>query len=203
MFYLEQVCRVCKKIFFWYFLFETWVWHCWWSMWELQQSEDSRTEEKGSISRTARRPNLLVEIPSRSMDDSNPSVLKVNLPPTPGSTTKTKIRSLIPWPSFKNKASTSEGEKTVLLTPVASSKSSPPYGGDRTTRTQRSFSLTKVFVPLSAKRTSSLPVSPATDLCLSAPDSIHGGHMIETSALTVSACWPFHWLELSSYLFAV
>lgn len=149
-----------------------------------KQSEDSRTEENESISRTARRPNLLVEIPSRSMDDSNPSVLKVNLPPTPGSTTKTKIRSLIPRPSFKNKASTAEGEKTVLLTPVASSKSSPPYGGDRTTHTQRSFSLTKVFVPLSAKRTSSLPVSPATDLCLSAPDSIHGGHMIETSALT-------------------
>jgi hypothetical protein len=150
----------------------------------LQQSEDSRTEEKASISHIAKRPNLLVEIPSRSLDDSNLSVLKVNLPPTPGSTTKAKLRALIPRPSFKNKASTSEGEKTVLLTPMASLKSSPPYGGDRITRPQRSFSLTKIFVPLSAKRTSSLPGSPVTDLCLSAPESIQGGHMVETRALT-------------------
>jgi len=156
----------------------------------LQQSEDLRIEEKASIQHIIKRPNLLVEIPSRNMDDSNPSVLKVNLPPTPGSTTKTKLRALIPRPSLKNKASTSEGEKTILLTPTASSKSSSPYR-DQTIHTQRSFSLTKVFVPLSAKRTSSLPVSPITDLCLSASASNHGGHMVEMCALTVSACYLF------------
>lgn len=149
----------------------------------LQQSEDLSTEEKMSISHIAKRPNLIVEIPSRSLDDSIPSGLKVNLPPTPGSTKRTK-RALIPRPSFKNRASTSEGEKTVLLTPMASSESPPPYEGDRISRTQRSFSLTKMFVPLSAKRTSSMPVSPHTDLCLSAPESTHGEHMVETRAST-------------------
>eukprot|EP01018_Ginkgo_biloba_P031176 Gb_27920 [translate_table: standard] len=149
-----------------------------------EQSGNLRTEDKTSVPHV-KKPNLSLQIPPRSMDNSYSSSMRVNLPPTPVSTkaNKPSFRGLIPRPSFKNRASTSEGEKTVLLTPSALSKPVPPQGGDHKPSSSRSFSLTRVFVPLSAKRTSSLPVTPVADLCPSTSESINGGNAIEQSTL--------------------
>eukprot|EP00252_Welwitschia_mirabilis_P023518 TRINITY_DN666_c0_g1_i1.p1 TRINITY_DN666_c0_g1~~TRINITY_DN666_c0_g1_i1.p1 ORF type:complete len:529 (-),score=107.93 TRINITY_DN666_c0_g1_i1:392-1978(-) len=142
-------------------------------------------EEKDCTPRLGKKPNLSVEIPVKHLDYCQPSAMKVNLPPTPGSSksNKTSIRALIPRPSFKTKASTSENEKVLLLPHVASLKSfASPCEGEQTSCTPKQFSLTKVFVPLSAKRTSSLPVTPVADLSLRVPGSDHGGQAVALSA---------------------
>ncbi|KAH9288301.1 hypothetical protein KI387_032418 [Taxus chinensis] len=151
----------------------------------LQQSGDLETEESTSVRHSVKRPNISVQIPSRSMDDSIVGSVKVNLPTPPGSSkaNKSSIRALIPRPSFKNRAPLPESEKAVLLTSLASSKSPPSHGGEQTPCAPRSFSLTRVLAPMSAKRTSSLPVTPIADLCQISPRSVHGTHAVQPSAL--------------------
>ncbi|KAH9329226.1 hypothetical protein KI387_001334, partial [Taxus chinensis] len=106
------------------------------------------------------RPKLSVQIPPRSISSGSISSLKVNLPPTPGATkNKTPIRGFPPRPSFKNRASTSEGENSVLLTPEASSKRAPLPEVENKVSTLRSYSFKKVLAAFSANKSSSLPVT--------------------------------------------
>ncbi|XP_057830312.2 uncharacterized protein LOC131041291 [Cryptomeria japonica] len=151
----------------------------------LQPIESPGTEEITLVRHSVNRPNISVQIPSRSSDDSNLSPAKVNLPTTPGSSkgNKASIRSLIPRPSFKSRVPPAESEKAVLLTPGVSSKSLLSHGGDQTPCALRSFSLTKVLAPLAAKRTSSLPVTPIADLTQTSSASVHGVHAVQPGAL--------------------
>lgn len=153
---------------------------------ELQPIESSGTEEITPVRHSVKRPNISVQIPSKSLDDSNLSPAIVNLPTTPGSSkaNKTSIRALIPRPSFKSRVPPPESEKAVLLTPGVSSKSLPSHGGDQTPCGPRSFSLTKkVLAPMAAKRTSSLPVTPIADLTQSSSASVYGVHAVQPGAL--------------------
>eukprot|EP01018_Ginkgo_biloba_P017391 Gb_26762 [translate_table: standard] len=155
-----------------------------------EQSANVRKEEKNSDQLSGvHRPKLSLLIPPRYMNNGGCSSLKVNLPPTPGSMkmNKTSARGFPPRPSFKNRASTSEGEKSVLLTPDASSKLTPPSGIDHKLSSSRSYSLTKVLAAFSGKKSSSMPVTPVAKLSPSTSGLIRGVKAVEQSVLIVSA----------------
>ncbi|KAG8058181.1 hypothetical protein GUJ93_ZPchr0002g24689 [Zizania palustris] len=131
-----------------------------------------------------RRPNLLLQIPTRAFDDTiststrinispSPSSARSGLPPRPNSTrAKSSVRGIIAQRSFKTKSSFQDGDQTVLLIPDTPSSLAQPVKPT----TSRSFSFTKVIGSLSAKRTHSLPVTP---VATSGPSSqeIHAGNL--------------------------
>ncbi|KAK9280029.1 hypothetical protein L1049_013714 [Liquidambar formosana] len=139
-----------------------------------------------------RRPNLFLEIPSRTSEDSSQDSVSIKMPPTPSPTPrrvnflltpsptdarlnvaaglpprgKSSLKSFLPKLSFKYRNSTSDVEKAANLSVGASSampREKPSIS--------RSLSLTKIFTPR-MKRTSSLPVTPIEH---SNPESAHGG----------------------------
>ncbi|KAG9445579.1 hypothetical protein H6P81_011707 [Aristolochia fimbriata] len=154
------------------------------------------TSEEKPPKHQSRRPNLLLEIPSRPMEDSPPNYVRINMPPTPSPrSTKTKfppmpsptarmclspgpsssrskpsLRNLLPRVSFKLRSPTSDVEKATIVEGEASSGALREWPS-----IPRSFSLTKIFSP-TVKRTSSLPVSPIAHLNL---ESVHGSSSVE------------------------
>ncbi|OVA10150.1 zinc finger protein [Macleaya cordata] len=165
-----------------------------------QKNEDSTgiIEETPSAQQW-RRQNLFLEIPSRTLDDSEDFV-RINMPPTPISTPtraklpptpspssrtnaspyfsskgKSSFKSLLPKLSFKHRNSSLDTEKASMLATGA-----PLAGPHEKTSVARSLSLTKIFTPR-MKRTSSLPVTP---IAHSNPNSVHGGSMIDPSNST-------------------
>ncbi|XP_042500693.1 probable E3 ubiquitin-protein ligase MARCHF10 isoform X2 [Macadamia integrifolia] len=112
----------------------------------------------------SRRPNISsLQIPTRSLEDSLPisteidipstssqSSTKSGLPPRSGTAKfKPSIRSLLPQRSTKNKG--------------LSQDTPPSEGSLDKPSTSKSFSLTKVFSLSSAKRTTSLPITPVVN----------------------------------------
>ncbi|KAK1282637.1 hypothetical protein QJS10_CPB22g00208 [Acorus calamus] len=133
---------------------------------------NKRTEDASSTTSTPqpRKPNLSsLQIPDKLLENPlptstritipsapTPSSTRAGLPPRPGSTkSKPSIRNMLPQRSFKANTVTSE-EKTVLLNQQASSSE---VAEDKPSAS-RTFSLTRAFSSLSAKRTYSLPSTP-------------------------------------------
>ncbi|KAJ9188862.1 hypothetical protein P3X46_000219 [Hevea brasiliensis] len=137
--------------------------------------------------------NLILEIPSRTLEDSlqdsvgiknpsspSPTPRRVNFLLTPSSSDaracgspgpsssrgKSSLRSLLPKLSFKSRILTLDVEKAANLPPDSSCtmpREKPSIS--------RSLSITKIFTPR-MKRTSSLPV---TSIAISNPESTHEG----------------------------
>ncbi|KAJ8899745.1 hypothetical protein K2173_019445 [Erythroxylum novogranatense] len=142
-----------------------------------------------------RRSHLVLEIPSRTLEDSRDDFAMINMPPTPSRTPKrvnfspmqspgfvkmnkspdppsssrSSIKTFIPRLSFKFRNTTSDIEKAAILA----------LGGSSTLRRDKPFmsrtlSLSKFFT-LKMKKPSSLPVTP---IAHSNPESTHGGNPI-------------------------
>jgi len=82
--------------------------------------------------------------------------------PTQGSSQMNKFSSEghVTQPSFRHMAPDSEEERSVLINPDALSKSTLYNGSNHKLHASKSFYVARVIVPLSMKRTSSMPVSP-------------------------------------------
>ncbi|KAF9620694.1 hypothetical protein IFM89_013994, partial [Coptis chinensis] len=128
--------------------------------------------DKPSVQQS-RRPNLSsLQIPERSLENALPSSTRIDipslgspastrsgLPPRPASAKfRTSSKYLLPQRTFKTQNLSQEGEKTVLLIPET-----PSSGQEKKPFTSRSFSMSKIFSSSTAKRTSSLPVTPVAD----------------------------------------
>ncbi|XP_068663243.1 uncharacterized protein [Aristolochia californica] len=163
----------------------------------LEGDNDTEITEEMTPTHQARRPKLLLEIPSRLLVDSPPNFVRINMPPTPSprstkikfppmpsptsaricsspgpssSRSKPSLKNLLPRISFKLRSPPSDVEKATVIGGEASSRGlheRPPI--------PRSFSLTKIFSP-TAKRTSSLPGTPIAHLNL---ESVHGSSSVE------------------------
>lgn len=120
-----------------------------------------------------KKPNLFLEIPTRSLEVSPQEAVQITMPPTPkrvnffltpspsasllnessGSRGMPSIRSLLPKLSFKNWGSNTDVDKSANH----DSGSSNVVAQDKLSIT-RSWSFSKIFTPR-IKRTSSLPLS--------------------------------------------
>ncbi|KAK1290079.1 hypothetical protein QJS10_CPB18g02124 [Acorus calamus] len=160
------------------------------------------TEEMHSV-RLWRRSNLSVEIPSRTIQDSSSSVVRVldmphtpspasirpNMPPgtSPSSARikmspdpspykgKTSIKNILPWLSFKPQSTTSDIESDAIQV-----HQTLTVGPRERISVLRSSSFTRIFTPRD-KRTSSLPVTPVANIN---EDSVHGTNIIDQTAST-------------------
>nr|XP_043634377.1 E3 ubiquitin-protein ligase MARCHF7-like isoform X2 [Erigeron canadensis] len=148
------------------------------------EGEDSEENMEAQNGKNWRKPNLFLEIPSRSIQPSSsqefvlikmpqtptPTPKKVNFNLTPTSsearplaspsthTTQTKSlkKSLLTKLSFKNRNTVSDTQKAVVSTNPATPSSLP----QEKPYFSRSWSFTKIFTPR-AKRMGSLPATPA------------------------------------------
>lgn len=150
-----------------------------------EQSATFLYEENSSVCHVGvNRPKLSVEIPPRLMSNGSTSSVKPYLLPTPSSLkNKTPVRGFPPRPSFKNRASASEAEKTVLLTHGASSKSMPSPGTEAKLSFLKSYSLKKVLATFSGNKSSSLPVTPIAKLSPSTSELPYGVKVVDQSSL--------------------
>uniref|UniRef100_M1CUG2 Zinc finger family protein n=1 Tax=Solanum tuberosum TaxID=4113 RepID=M1CUG2_SOLTU len=146
-----------------------------------QGKSSSGITEESEHAKQWKRPNLFVEIPSKSSDASNqesvqvkmlsaptptpkrvnflltpsPSNSRANAFPSPSSCRgKSSIKSLLPRLSFKLRNMNSDTEKATL--PDSDTSAMVPQ---EKVSIPRSWSFTKLFTPR-VKRTSSLPVTP-------------------------------------------
>ncbi|PKU76015.1 uncharacterized protein LOC110093311 [Dendrobium catenatum] len=137
------------------------------------RQEFNRAEGSGGESSSlhrSRRPSLpSLQIPARSLENSQINAARINfpssatppstrpgLPPRPSSSrAKLPVRNILPQWSFKTKNSTPEGDKTNLLT-----SSTPSQGQQDKSSIARAFSLTKVLSSMTLKGTLSLPATP-------------------------------------------
>ncbi|CAA2982669.1 Ubiquitin-- ligase [Olea europaea subsp. europaea] len=168
-----------------------------------EEEKSSGTTGETSNAKHWKKPNLFLEIPSRTLEVSHQEFVQIKMPPTPtptpkrvnflltpspsdakvtvsgsphpsSSKAKPSIKNLLPRLSFKYRSSNSDAEKTANLD-----------SGSSTTRTQenpsisRSWSLTKIFTPR-MKRTTSLPVTP---IAHSNPESVRDGIINSSVAL--------------------
>ncbi|KAJ1395952.1 Zinc finger, RING-CH-type [Sesbania bispinosa] len=158
----------------------------------IQEDEESSeiTEEVPSRQH-GRRKNLILEIPSRTLDEAREDFLGTNKPPTPpprrlnfypstsphlsginefhgSSSTKNKstIKTLTPKPNFKFHNMSSDIETSTLA--LEGSSPEPP----KKPMISRTLSFTKVITP-TGKITSSLPITPIAQSNL---ESQHGGN---------------------------
>lgn len=162
--------------------------------------------EETSQNKQLKKPNLLLEIPTRTLNDSPHELVQINMPPTPTpiptpkrvnflltpdpcdlllnessepSSTKGKpsIRSLLPKLSFKNWGS-NPVDKAVNVDSCSSN--------DKLT-ISRSWSLSKVFTPR-IRRSSSLPVAddPILSLESACGGSVNSHLTVEVSFLQFS-----------------
>ncbi|XP_057817654.1 uncharacterized protein LOC131030759 isoform X2 [Cryptomeria japonica] len=99
----------------------------------------------------------------RAMDNFDINYLEPGLPSVSelAQTHKFSIGKLLKKTSIKHTASTSEDERNFLISPTALSQSKQCYRNNSKLYASKSFYLSRVIVPLSVKRTSSMPVSPA------------------------------------------
>ncbi|XP_038709943.1 uncharacterized protein LOC120004705 isoform X1 [Tripterygium wilfordii] len=156
------------------------------------------TEETAHV-HNWRRKNLVLEIPSRELEDPPQDTVVIKMPPTPSPTPrkvnffltpsssdakaatgspgpssvrgKSSFKSLLPKLSFKYRNSTFDVERAPNPTQEASST-----GPREKPSIPRSLSLTKIFTPR-MKRTASLPVTPIAHSNLG---SAHGGNAAVT-----------------------
>ncbi|XP_062117221.1 uncharacterized protein LOC133831068 [Humulus lupulus] len=163
---------------------------------KIGNSAEISEETQSSLDNSRR--HLVLQIPSRDVEDAREEFVRINMnTPTPSppprrvnfsplpspsfarhtrspgpssSKTKSNIKNLLPKLSFKNRNSSSEIQKAVLL----ALESSPEERQEKRTFS-RTMSLTKLFTPRS-KNTSSLPVTP---IAHSNPESMHGGNMTD------------------------
>uniref|UniRef100_A0A803NQ38 RING-CH-type domain-containing protein n=1 Tax=Cannabis sativa TaxID=3483 RepID=A0A803NQ38_CANSA len=163
---------------------------------KIGNSPEISEETQSSLDNSGQ--HLVLQIPSRDIEDAREEFVRINMntqtpspPPrrvnfsplpspsfgrhtrSPGpssSKTKSNMKNLLPKLSFKNRNSSSEIQKAVLL----ALESSPEERQEKRTFS-RTLSLTKLFTPRS-KNTSSLPVTP---IAHSNPESMHGGNMTE------------------------
>ncbi|PON69278.1 Zinc finger, RING-CH-type [Parasponia andersonii] len=160
---------------------------------KVGESTEIREETPSSSDR--RRQNLVLQVPSRDIEDAGEEFVRINMPTTPSpppkrvnfsplpspsfarvsrspgpssSKTISNIKNLLPKLSFKNRNSNSEIQKAVLLALEGS-----PAGRQEKRLFSRTLSLTKRFTPR-FKNSSSLPVTP---IAHSNPESMHGGNM--------------------------
>ncbi|KAL4200579.1 hypothetical protein AMTRI_Chr02g254270 [Amborella trichopoda] len=119
-----------------------------------------------------KKPNLSLQIPARTLDNSCANSVRINIPPTPSPSStrmnlpprpnsaksKPGIRNFLPQRSFKTKGLTLENEKTVLLTAGETLEKQQEKAS-----TSRSFSLTRGFLTSSLNKTHSLPVTPVSN----------------------------------------
>ncbi|VAI79953.1 unnamed protein product [Triticum turgidum subsp. durum] len=124
---------------------------------------DQDDTAQGAQGNNSRRPNLSLQIPTRTLDNHIPSSTRINISASPSSTraglpprpNSARPKSSIKQQSFRLRNSTHEGDRTILLLPGTASE------GSQDNPTQPgSFSFRKVINSLSAKRTYSLPVTP-------------------------------------------
>ncbi|KAK1266101.1 hypothetical protein QJS04_geneDACA015356 [Acorus gramineus] len=160
------------------------------------------TEEMHSV-HLWRRSNLSVEIPSRTIQDSSSSVVRVlDMPHTPSPASirpnmapgaspssarikmtpdpspykgKTSIKNILPWLSFKPQSTTSDIESDAIQV-----HQTLPVGPRERISILRSSSFTRIFTPRD-KRTSSLPATPVANIN---EDSAHGTNIIDQTAST-------------------
>ena len=183
----------------------------------IQDERTAGITEEIEHSNQWKRPNLILEIPSRTPESSprdyqaikmpqtpkkvnfvltpSPSDARINGSGSPGPSSsrgKSSIRSLFPKLSFIHRSS-SDIEKVANVVLEGSSN-----GAQEKPSIARSLSLTKIFTPR-IKRTSSLPV---TTIIHSNPESTHGGSRGGATNLMVCIhlchCSPFNRVEGSS-----
>eukprot|EP00249_Psilotum_nudum_P015842 c25547_g1_i1 orf=414-2012(+) len=143
-------------------------------------SKDSKdTEMASGVCTVEKRPCLQLEIPERLLEQSDPGIVRVNLPPTPGSNkgSRSLIRGILRRPSFKSRASNSDVQKNGL-TSSASLKVFGSQGNGKVSGFM-SFSWAHALRPLSARRTSSLPVTPVAAASSFGSNSQHGVLLID------------------------
>ncbi|XXG89573.1 hypothetical protein AAC387_Pa12g1542 [Persea americana] len=154
-----------------------------------QRDDDSTgiTEEL-SPARHWRRPNLCLDIPPKTSDDTTLNYVRIKMPPTPSPMKEISSSMLSPTSTrvpMSPGPSTSKGKPSIksLLSRVSFKFRSTPdvekAGGSSTgswegPRIPRSFSLTKLLTP-TMRKTSSLPVTPVH----SNPETVHGSNMVE------------------------
>lgn len=158
----------------------------------MTESSSGITEEKMPAGHW-KKPNLFLEIPTRTLEDSceelvqiksfptpTPTPKKVNFVLTPSSADpsgkgspgpissrgKSSLRNLLPKLSFKNRSSNPDTEKAADIDPGSSATTS-----QEKLSISRSWSLTKIFTPR-MKNASSLPGTP---IAHSNPESVRGG----------------------------
>ena len=166
--------------------------------------DSKEIREETSSSSDCRRQNLVLQVPSRDIEDAGDEYVRINMPRTPSPTpkrvnfsplpspsfvrisrspgpssskTRSNIKNLLPKLSFKNRNSNSEIQKAVLLALEGS-----PAVRQEKRLFSRTLSFTKLFTP-TLKNTSSLPVTPVAH---SNPESTHGGNMTDLLNSAVS-----------------
>ncbi|XP_050228111.1 uncharacterized protein LOC126677499 [Mercurialis annua] len=157
-------------------------------------------EENADDEEERRRLDLILEIPSSTLEDSREDFVAIQIPVTPSQTprrvnfspilspsflkisdspdssvskSKSTMKSLLPKLSFKYRNSNSDIEKAAILALGGSSAAV-----EKKPVLSRTLSLTKLFT-LRSKRTSSLPVTP---IAHSNPESMHGGYATNPSS---------------------
>ncbi|PQQ21079.1 uncharacterized protein Pyn_20990 [Prunus yedoensis var. nudiflora] len=157
-----------------------------------------------------RRQNLILQIPSRSLEDAKEDFVRINMPPTPSLTpkrvnfsplpspsvakisgspgpssskAKSTIKSLLPKLSFKHRNTTSEIQKAATL-----ALGGLPAGTRDKPLISRTWSFTKLLTPR-MKNASSLPVTP---IAHSNPESMHGNTIDMLSSVKGEAQLPIH-----------
>lgn len=138
---------------------------------KIPESSTIRSREVSSTRMADRRPSLRLDIPSRAPDCSDSSSTSKNYPATPGSNKGYKFYSkrLLPRSSFKMKNPSLETPQNELLTP-----NSTQAQNDNKLSPSVSFFWTHVVMPLSAKRTSSMPVTPMLESVSPSGGSLRG-----------------------------
>ena len=165
--------------------------------------ESTEITEEFPSRQHGRRQNLMLEIPSRNLDEAREEFFRINMPPTPTSRrpifspctgpgfssinelqgpsptrNKSTIKTLIPKLSFKFRNMSSDTEKASMLALEGSSTEEP-----KKPMISRTLSLTKLITPR-GKKMSSLPVTPVAQ---SNPESAHGGNTAHPTTSVVSS----------------
>ncbi|GAV64690.1 RINGv domain-containing protein [Cephalotus follicularis] len=165
----------------------------------LQWGGNSGEIEETATNQHSMRPDLVLEIPSKILDDTGVEFVRINMPLTPSPTPKrvnfspipsprfsrinksqgsssskykSTINSLLPKLSFKYRNTSSDIEKAAILALGGSFEIQPKHQFSRTS------SLKKIFTPR-MKSSTSLPVTPISH---SNPESMHG--VISTDPLS-------------------
>ncbi|CAI9105105.1 OLC1v1003960C1 [Oldenlandia corymbosa var. corymbosa] len=164
------------------------------------ENSDGITEETANI-KPWRKPNLFLEIPTRTMDATPDEFVQIKMPPTPtptpkrvnfnltpspsdsrmhvsspgpsSSRAKSSIKNLLPKLSFIHRSLSIETIQTDNEKANLDSGSSTAASQEKPSMS-RSWSLSKIFTPR-MKRTSSLPVTPI--FAHNNPDSITDGSL--------------------------
>lgn len=213
----DDVVKYPVSVFFLFFFWTYFSFVFLSSFFFFQDEGTAGITEEGEQVHQWKRPNLVLEIPSRTPESSpqdyhaikmpqtprkvnflltpSPSDVRINGSGSPGPSSsrgKTSIRSLFPKLSFIHRSS-SDVEKITNLALEGSSN-----GAQEKPSISRSLSLTKIFTPR-IKRTSSLPVTPIVH---SNPESAHGGSRGGAVNLTVrpltTCCFPLNWVDAPS-----